>query len=314
MAPPSQITSGDYTHDVLVHDDDEELVAATLAFTEEGLDSGGRVLVHGSPERVDLFREVLGTHPRLEYGFDRDLYLSPSRTLFAYERKLAESSGTDEFWVTGTVPFGDDVARHPGWARYESLVNVALGSYPFHALCTYDTRALPATVIAAARAAHPGLGWGATRTFCPDYLPPQDFLQDSIAGVPEPPDRAPDARTSLHSILDLWHARDLLTVTALGATALDRDTVACFVAAVGEVLVNGLQHGGAPVDLDVWTHPASLTCLVSDAGPGAPDLLAGYRYPDTDGPRGLWVARQLCEELFLANPADGGCAVLLSTG
>ena len=76
-----------YSHGLLVHHDDDELVAGTRAFVERGLDSGGQVLVHGTRDRVGLMRGVLDTHPRLEYGFDEDLYQVPTRTLFAYQRR-----------------------------------------------------------------------------------------------------------------------------------------------------------------------------------------------------------------------------------
>ena len=78
-----------YHHSLLVHDTDEELVESTRAFVARGLTSGGDVLVHGSRDRVDLMRRVLDPHPRLEYGFDEELYVAPMRTLFAYQRRLA---------------------------------------------------------------------------------------------------------------------------------------------------------------------------------------------------------------------------------
>jgi hypothetical protein len=65
------------------------------------------------------------------------------------------------------------------------------------------------------------------------------------------------------------------------------------------------------VRLALWTDPARLTCLVTDLGPGIPDRLAGYRYPEPDGPKGLWVARQLCEDIFVGNLADGGSYALV---
>src|SRR5512144_1652574 len=96
------IVSGRYSHDLLLHDSDEDLVAATREFAELGLASGGMVLVHSSEECVAMLSKALGGHPRLEYRLNRDLYLSPSSTLFAYERKLA--ADPTEMWVTGTVP------------------------------------------------------------------------------------------------------------------------------------------------------------------------------------------------------------------
>src|SRR4051812_34871068 len=74
MNGPGPIAAGRYSHDLLLHDCDDDLVASTRAFVELGLASGGQVLVHSSQERVAMLREALGSHPRLDYGLDRDLY------------------------------------------------------------------------------------------------------------------------------------------------------------------------------------------------------------------------------------------------
>ena len=80
-----------FSHDLLLHDGESAVVPGTLAFVQEGLASGGEVLVHGTEDRVAMLREVLGTHPRLTYGLDQDLYQSPMATLFRYQQALAES-------------------------------------------------------------------------------------------------------------------------------------------------------------------------------------------------------------------------------
>jgi anti-sigma regulatory factor (Ser/Thr protein kinase) len=100
----------------------------------------------------------------------------------------------------------------------------------------------------------------------------------------------------------------------VSASALDSAAADGFVCAVNEVLVNGLVHGRAAVRLALWVEPARSTCLVVDDGPGVPDTLAGYRYPERDGSKGLWVARQLSGDIFIENPPDGGARVLLVTG
>lgn len=309
----NSVATGDYSHDLLLHDTDEELVAATTAFVAEGLASGGQVLVHSSEERVAMFREVLGTHPRLEFGLDSDLYLSPMSTLFAYERKLAESSDAAELWVTGTVPFGADQTEHPAWSRYESLVNEVLGPYAFHALCTYDSRALPASTLEAAKLTHPGISTGGDRMDSPYYVDPADFLGDPRAAAPGPPAWEPAATTTLHSVVDLRRARHLVSEVGATSSAVDRRTIDRFVLALNEVLVNGLRHGRPPVTLTVWVETSRLTCLVTDDGAGFTDRLSGYRYPETNGSRGLWVARQLCEELIIGNARTRGGSVLLAT-
>jgi anti-sigma regulatory factor (Ser/Thr protein kinase) len=304
---------GRYSHDLLVHDTDEELLDTTRAFVERGLASGGRVLVHSSAERVALLRGALGSHPRLDYGLDSDLYESPAKTLFAYERSLAAEP--NELWVAGTVPLGDDPAGHAAWLRYESLVNEVLGHHAFHALCTYDARTLPASTIAAARAAHPGVSSGGDRSRrSADYLAPADFLADPLARVPVPPASAPALMETLDGLPDVRRVRRLVAAVAESTSALPRDVVDAFVVAVHEVLVNGLRHGAPPVEVTLWVETTRLTCRVTDLGPGMADTLSGYRRPVGAGSTGLWVARQLCEELVVTNPPGGGCSVLLTAG
>jgi anti-sigma regulatory factor (Ser/Thr protein kinase) len=312
MTGPRCVADTHYSHDLLLHDNDEDLLTATRAFVELGLSSGGQVLVHSSEERVDLLRVALGSHPRLDYGLDRDLYLSPTSTLFAYERKLA--ADPTEVWVTGTVPFGDDPAGHAAWTRYESLVNEVLVPYAFHALCTYDTRTLPARTIAAAKAAHPGLSTGGDcSTESADYLSPAAFLTDPLAGVPDPSEVVPTITLTLHSLEELRRTRHLIGRIAESSGAMSRDRVEGFVTASNEILVNALTHGGAPVELTMWVDLARLTCRITDAGPGIPDTLSGYRHSQTARPAGLWVARQLCDDLILSNSRAGGCSVLVTT-
>src|SRR6478672_8530323 len=166
----------EYGHGLLVHHDDDELVEGTRRFVRQGLASGGNVVVRGPRDRVDTMREVLGVHPRLTYGFGEDAYLAPTRALFGYQKLLAESPDPTAFWVTGPVPLGDDSAEQAAWARYESAVDEALCSYPFRALCTYDTRKCPASVITAARATHCTISDGVTSRANPEYVDPSAFL------------------------------------------------------------------------------------------------------------------------------------------
>ena len=312
MTDAATITAGSYSHDLLLHESDEELVEGTRAFVEEGLAAGGNVLVHSSKPRVELLRDALGSHPRLEYGLDEELYLTPTTTLFAYQRKLEEEPLPVDLWVTGTVPLAEDGQGHAAWSRYESLVNEVLGPYAFHALCTYDLQRLPESTIAAAKATHQHVGTGARRAASDEYQDPADFLVDPLAAVPGPPEARPVVTMTLNGLQHLTAARLLIHRAARSSTLAD-EAVQGFVGAVNEVLVNGLVHGGAPIKMLVWVEGARLTCLVEDDGPGNADRLAGYRYPDPLGPTGLWVARQLCQDIFISNVPGGGCRVLVVT-
>lgn len=306
------ILNRNYNHGLLVHDSDDELVDGTRAFVERGLVAGGQVLVHGTRDRVAFLRELLREHPRLEYGFDEDLYQAPTRTLFAYQRRLAEMSAGTDLWVTGTVPVGRDAAERAAWARYESAVNEVLSPYRFHALCTYDTRTSPASVIAGARATHPIIHADLTSHDSPEYVEPADFLADPLARVPELPSEPPSLVTSVTSVEDLAEVRYLTKSTARESSALPMRAVEDFLTAVNEVAANGLVHGAPPVQLTVWADPASLTCQVADCGLHQLDPMTGYHYPNGWGPMGLWVARQLVDDLFISNRSEGGCSVVLT--
>ncbi|HSP20178.1 MAG TPA: hypothetical protein VLQ79_11720, partial [Myxococcaceae bacterium] len=97
-----------FSHDLLLHDSVAELVSGTRVFVQQGLASGGQVLVHSTAAQVAVLRDALGSHPRLTYGLDQDLYQSPMATLFEYQRALQESREPTALWATGTVPLGED--------------------------------------------------------------------------------------------------------------------------------------------------------------------------------------------------------------
>ncbi|GAA2137310.1 hypothetical protein GCM10009844_04250 [Nocardioides koreensis] len=301
-----------YRHGLLVHDTDEELIEGTRTFVARGLASGADVLVHGPSERVDLMREVLGSHPRLGYGFDEELYQAPMRTLFGYQHTLAERSEPRELWVTGTVPLGLDATQQAAWHRYESAVDEALGTYPFAALCTYDTRHRPASVIAAALATHRTVNVDLTDRENPQYVEPAAFLAAPLALRPEAPATPPSSSTVIHDFDHLSAARDLVRADAYQNSAVAPQTIEQLRVAVSEAVTNGLLHGCPPVRVTLWTDVASLTCLVEDSGPGHLDPMTGFRHPERASSMGLWVARQLVDDLMIRSSPSGGCSVLLT--
>ncbi|MET1059678.1 MAG: sensor histidine kinase [Nocardioides sp.] len=301
-----------YRHDVLIHDDDAALVSATRNFVGRGLEAGADVLVHGTRGRIAMLEQALAAHPQLTYGYDEQMYLAPSQTLFEYQRQLAERDPrARDLWVTGTVPLGATSAAQAAWSRYESAVNEALGSFPFQAMCTYDTRTTPTAVIAAARASHPGLNNGEGSVPCPDYRPPADFLAHPLAKVPQAPREAPQLATDVLGLDDLGSLRDLVRTTARSASALPLDAIEDLLVAINEVIANGVIHGSPPVSVTVWVNLAEIVVQVVDNGHGGVHPLAGYRFPDFDGAVGLWVARQEVDDLIIDTPRDGGCRILL---
>lgn len=304
-----------YRHGVLVHDTDKELDDAVRAFVARGLASGADVMVHAARARVDQVRTALEAHPRLTFGVDEELYEEPMRTLFAYQRTLAERAeapGARELWVTGTLPLGRNLAEQAAWHRYECAVDEALGRFPFVALCTYDTRTRPDWVIAAALATHGDIDARLGERPNPSYVEPAVFLATPLAAPPTAPATAPTVTAIVSDRDDLPVVRSLVEAVAQRHSAVSRRTIEQLLVAVSEVVSNGLVHGRPPVRAELWAEVGRLTCVVEDAGGGGLDPMTGYRHPGGARSLGLWAARQLVDDLVISDVAGGGCRVLLT--
>jgi anti-sigma regulatory factor (Ser/Thr protein kinase) len=307
------VTHPGYQHGLLVHDTDEELDDGVRTFVARGLGAGADVLVHGTEPSVARLRGVLDPHPRLSFGLDEELYQRPGRTLFAYQRSLAERAadpGARELWVTGSVPLGQDLAEQTAWHRYECAVDEALGDYPFVALCTYDARTRPDFVIAAALATHRTLNVRRADRSNPSYVAPAAFLATPLAAAPRAPRATPVAATVVRDREDVPTARNLVERVGRRDSAVSTTTIEQLRIAVSEVVSNGLLHGRPPVRVTLWAELGRLACLVEDSGRGL-DPMAGYRHPGGAQFLGLWAARQLVDELVITDAPGGGCRVLL---
>ena len=302
----------DFSHTMLVHDTDEQLVRGARAFLAEGLSSGGRLLVHSTRDRVAMLRDELGRHPRLQYLVDPEPYPAPMRTLFAYQQKLAETDPMTPVWVIGSMPTPRDLSEQGAWARYESAVNEALAAFPVHALCTYDTRRLSASMVAAGRATHPTLAADLTTTPSSEYVDPSLFLSHPLAGVPQPPRTPPLLQAVLTDLDDLARSRDRVRAICRGHSALPQGSIEDFVIAVSEIAANGLVHGAPPVQLRLWPDITTVSCQVMDSGTCPLDPMSGFRYPDDSQPIGLWATRHLVDEVFISNECGEGNRVLLT--
>jgi anti-sigma regulatory factor (Ser/Thr protein kinase) len=81
------------------------------------------------------------------------------------------------------------------------------------------------------------------------------------------------------------------------------------------VATNGLRHGEPPVTVRAWVSPGRFVCTVTDRGAGFDDPFAGYvRGGGEDLPEGrlgLWLARQLCDEVTTSRTPEGFTARLV---
>jgi anti-sigma regulatory factor (Ser/Thr protein kinase) len=91
-------------------------------------------------------------------------------------------------------------------------------------------------------------------------------------------------------------------------TALDGAAQQSMLGAVSEVVTNAQEHGRGQVRLRAWRRTGGVVVTVTDEGRGPVDAGAGGR-PLARGPGlgglGLWLARQLCDELTHGNVPEG---------
>src|SRR5262249_43499694 len=83
-----------------------------------------------------------------------------------------------------------------------------------------------------------------------------------------------------------------------------------FVLAVDEILTNAVRHGGGSGRLEVWTAGDCVWFQVLDAGPGmSADSQPAKPTPTQIGGRGLWLARQLTDQLSIFSGRGGTTVV-----
>ena len=260
-----------------------------------------------------------------------DTYLTPGSAMETYLEAThrAVASGATGLCVVGELP-GDALAfphTWPGWSRYEAAVNHVFTAVPFNALCTYDTRTTDPSLLQVVRETHPQVRSGASRAVNADYRAPLELLIDwsDASALPV------ELSTPLLEITDLREPGDVqLAATKLGEilalldTALQLDAehlppadptlvdVDEYILALDEVLNNALNHGAPPVALRLWVDHDHVVTTVNDRGRGFEDPFMGYtigvgldRAISLRPRMGLWLARQLCDDLTYRHDGEG---------
>ncbi|GIG85895.1 ATP-binding protein [Plantactinospora endophytica] len=107
------------------------------------------------------------------------------------------------------------------------------------------------------------------------------------------------------------------TVTACAeAAGLDGTRLDDFVLAINELITNAVRHGGGRGWLRLWRTGQTLYCLVSDTGGGIGTARLDERRrpaPEIAGGWGLWLARQLSDEMLVESGPEG-TTVRISAG
>jgi anti-sigma regulatory factor (Ser/Thr protein kinase) len=142
--------------------------------------------------------------------------------------------------------------------------------------------------------------------------------RDGTAPGPDHPRDDPEATTAIQAppAVDLDQSFDatglyaLRSAVAAHATALGLADhhLADLILIATELATNAIRHGGGTGRLRLWRADAGLHCQISDTGPGIEDphgVSAGPVPLHLDGGRGLWLVRQLCDQLQIITAGTG---------
>jgi anti-sigma regulatory factor (Ser/Thr protein kinase) len=296
----------DFRHEALIYAGPADFLAGTVPFIRGGLAASEPVLVVESAAKIAMLRAELGRDAELvHFANMAGVGANPARIIPAW-RDFVQQYGGPGRRLRG---IGEPIWRERGpvelieCQRHESLLNTAFATGdPWWLLCPYDTAALDPAVIDEARRSHPYVTDGETFRRSNDYR----GLDASGAPFDDPlPEPAPRADELAFQAGDLVAVRGLVHRHAEGA-GLDSSKAADLVLAVNEVATNSLLHGGGKGTLRVWRDSSALTCEVRDSGRLHTALVDRERpTPDASGPRGLWLANQLCDLVQIRTFATG---------
>jgi anti-sigma regulatory factor (Ser/Thr protein kinase) len=308
---PKTMSMTAFEHEALLYAGDDEFLAATLPFVQEGVAADEPVLLVLSSDKIDRVRtELNGEGKSVLFADMNEVGANPARIIPAWRRFLDEH-GSASLPVRG---IGEPISagRRPDelveCQRHESLLNIAFAeATAFRLLCPYDTAALDDEVIEEAKRSHPYVIEDGVRQVSPSFRG-----LDALVGPFTDPLTAPPAsvREVVFDRQSLRALRKLMAARAAEA-GVDASRIGDFVLAVNEVATNSVRHGGGLGTIRIWLDTPWLVCEIEDVG-RIEDPLAGRQEPrpgQEDG-RGLWIANQVCD-LVQVRTLESGSLVRL---
>ena len=282
------------THELLLHDSLEEMLAFVVPFVRDGVAARERTLLLVRPETAATVRSLV----------QPSSYLNLLPALGWSGRPAAELRAADTL-LTGYGPDAPRVrmlneqpivpeAQWHEWRRIEAAVNVALSRHQAWLVCSYDRRTLSDERVADLFATHRLVGWGDQHRDNDRYDDPFDFVAEHVDAPPDPAEGTTPAAELVDPSPGTARAAVLGFARHGGVPAVDAEHL---VFAASEAVGNALRHGRPPVVMRLWVQPGRIVVTVTDAGPGPSDPFVGLLPPEHGhgSGLGLWLSHQLVD-------------------
>lgn len=303
-------------HIGFVYSSDEELLCAISSFVDDGVSHGEPVVVVADEQQSALLREGLadaGTSPAISFIGTPGGCHRPAATIAAYRNVLETlmSAGAQRVRLIEHVEPGESGADQRAWASHEAVLNRAFAMWPLSVLCPFDERVLCRSVLETVERTHPQLIHEGERTHSALYEDPAEMFRSLGSGHLVLEETAPRLEIPFDRMVGIPRRAVHDAVAPAGLTP---ERVEDLVLAFSEVAANALVHGSGSTFVRVWADEGVAVCTVSDEGKVFADLLAGYVPPAraelVERGKGLWLSRQLCDEVDIL-PGESGLTVRL---
>jgi anti-sigma regulatory factor (Ser/Thr protein kinase) len=296
-----------FCHETLFYAGDDEFLAGTVPFIEDGLDASEPILVAVGEERIALIKDALdGGGEHVGFLDMHALGRNPARIIPEWQRFLgtAAPDGAPVRGIGEPIWPGRSRAELVECERHESLLNVAFdGGRGWRLLCPYDVERLDDDVLAGARRNHPVIAGAYGRHASPSYVSANAGPGPFDGELPAP--RGVVERTCVASAEGLAPMREWLACWAADAR-MSAANVQQLVLAVNELASNSVCYGGGTGTVRAWREDSMIVCEVGDEG-HIDEPLAGRMQPTAvqSTGRGLWLVNQLCDLVQIRSSRDG---------
>ena len=179
LARSDRLPSYALEHPALLYRSLDEFLAYTVPFVRQGVADGEPVFGALGPTELDALRSAVKSNGAVHLEDTNEWHPVPATRLRAFHRFVTDAlqRGAEHvrligepLWLNG--PPGSALE----WARYESVLNDVLASFPVTLVCTFDRSRLRPEVVADAGRTHPAVWTNGATGPSADFEDPSSLL------------------------------------------------------------------------------------------------------------------------------------------